>query len=78
MGDAPEVVREVSVNDFRMAAEHERFHLDSCKGWPKTAGQGAVQTNLPRGEYRFDLTLNERALTAACEYLLARYCGMRP
>src|SRR5262249_8457136 len=28
MGDAPEVVREVGVNDFRMASEHQLFHLD--------------------------------------------------
>src|SRR6266699_1822694 len=28
MGDAPEVVREVGVDDFRMASEHQRFHLD--------------------------------------------------
>src|ERR1700716_4349652 len=28
MGDAPEVVREVGVNDFRMASEHQRFQLD--------------------------------------------------
>ncbi len=28
MGDAPEVVREVGVNDVRVATEHQRFHLD--------------------------------------------------
>ena len=28
MRNAPEVVREVGVNDFRMAAEQLRFHLD--------------------------------------------------
>ena len=28
MRDAPEVVREVGVNDFRMAAEQQLFHLD--------------------------------------------------
>src|SRR6266550_7117590 len=28
MGDAPEVVREVGVNDFRMATEQQPFHLD--------------------------------------------------
>ena len=28
MGDASEVVREVGVDDFRMATEQERFHLD--------------------------------------------------
>src|SRR5437762_1521247 len=28
MGDAPEVVREVGVNDFRMASEQQPFHLD--------------------------------------------------
>ena len=28
MGDAPEVVREVGVDDFRVATEQERFHLD--------------------------------------------------
>src|ERR1700675_449479 len=28
MGDAPEVVREVGVNDFRVAAKQLRFHLD--------------------------------------------------
>ena len=28
MGDAPEVVREVGVNHFRMASEQQRFHLD--------------------------------------------------
>ena len=28
MGDAPEVVREVGVNDFRVAAEQQLFHLD--------------------------------------------------
>ena len=28
MGDAPEVVREVGVNDFRVAAEQLRIHLD--------------------------------------------------
>src|SRR5262249_2636549 len=28
MGDAPEVVREVGVNDFRVATEQQRFHLD--------------------------------------------------
>jgi len=28
MWDAPEVVREVSVNDFRVAAKQLRFHLD--------------------------------------------------
>jgi len=28
MGDAPEVVREVGVNDFRMAAEQQFFHVD--------------------------------------------------
>src|SRR5215831_5027927 len=26
--NAPEVVREVGVNDFRMTPEHQRFHLD--------------------------------------------------
>ena len=28
MGDAPEVVREVGVHDFRMAAKQLLFHLD--------------------------------------------------
>src|SRR6266404_982230 len=28
MGDAPEVVREVGVNDFRMATKQQPFHLD--------------------------------------------------
>src|SRR5712692_11292850 len=28
MGDAPEVVREVGVNDFRVATEQQPFHLD--------------------------------------------------
>src|SRR2546429_1830533 len=28
MGDAPEVVREVGVNDFRMASEQQPFHLN--------------------------------------------------
>src|SRR5579863_3537575 len=28
MWNAPEVVREVGINDFRMASEHQRFHLD--------------------------------------------------
>ena len=28
MGNAPEVVREVGVNDFRMAAKQQLFHLD--------------------------------------------------
>ena len=28
MRDAPEVVREVGVNDFRVAAEQQLFHLD--------------------------------------------------
>jgi hypothetical protein len=28
MGDASEVVREVSVNDFRVATEQQLFHLD--------------------------------------------------
>jgi hypothetical protein len=28
MGNAPEVVREVSVNDFRVATEQQLFHLD--------------------------------------------------
>ena len=28
MGDAPEVVREVGVDDFRMASEQQPFHLD--------------------------------------------------
>jgi len=28
MGDAPEVVREVGVNDFRVTAKQLRFHLD--------------------------------------------------
>ena len=28
MGDASEVVREVGVDDFRVATEQERFHLD--------------------------------------------------
>jgi len=28
MGNAPEVVREVGVNDFRMASEQQPFHLD--------------------------------------------------
>ena len=28
MRNAPEVVREVGVDDFRMASEHQRFHLD--------------------------------------------------
>ena len=28
MGDAPEVVREVGINHFRMASEQQRFHLD--------------------------------------------------
>ena len=28
MGDAPEVVREVSVNDVRVAPEQQLFHLD--------------------------------------------------
>src|SRR5712691_3800653 len=28
MGDAPEVVREVGVNDFRMPSEQQPFHLD--------------------------------------------------
>ena len=28
MGDAPEVVREVGVNNFRVAAEQQPFHLD--------------------------------------------------
>src|SRR5580700_8618879 len=28
MGDAPEVVREVGVDDFRVAAVHQPFHLD--------------------------------------------------
>ena len=28
MGNAPEVVREVGVNDFRVAAKQLRFHLD--------------------------------------------------
>src|SRR5947209_12370338 len=30
MGDAPEVVREVGVNDFRVATKQLRFHLDHC------------------------------------------------
>src|SRR5215468_39825 len=30
MRNAPEVVREVGVNDFRMTAEHQRFHIDHC------------------------------------------------
>ena len=28
MGDAPEEVREVGVNDFRMASEQQPFHLN--------------------------------------------------
>ena len=28
MGDAPEVVREVGVNDFQVASEQPFFHLD--------------------------------------------------
>ena len=28
MGDASEAVREVGVDDFRVATEQERFHLD--------------------------------------------------
>ena len=28
MRNAPEVVREVGVHDFRMASEQRRFHLD--------------------------------------------------
>src|SRR5678816_4662065 len=28
MGDASEVIREVGVDDFRVATEQERFHLD--------------------------------------------------
>jgi hypothetical protein len=28
MRNAPEVVREVGVNDFRMTPEQQRFHLD--------------------------------------------------
>ena len=28
MGNAPEVVREVGVHDFRMATEQQLFHLD--------------------------------------------------
>ena len=30
MGDAPEVVREVGVDDFRVATEQQRSHLDHC------------------------------------------------
>ena len=30
MWNAPEVVREVGVNDFRMASEHQPSHLDHC------------------------------------------------
>jgi hypothetical protein len=30
MRNAPEVVREVGVNDFRVAAEQHLFHLDHC------------------------------------------------
>ena len=48
-----------------------------CKAWPRVVSQGAVETNLPRRANSFDLTLNEHALMAACEYLLARYYGMR-
>jgi hypothetical protein len=44
----------------------------SCKTWPRIASQG-VETNFLRRGNSFNLTLNERALTAACEYLLARY-----
>jgi hypothetical protein len=83
MGDASEVVREVSVNDFRMATEQQFFHLDHrllgiapgtvrvLFGWKRADGPDRADSGeaekLPHGKEREALLRKARQLKTASQ-----------